>query len=73
MSVNAPSSDSDEPDSRFLGRTSDGTAYSGASDGATLHPAAISRSGGGQPHENRSPFLTLNYCIAMQGIYPSRE
>jgi microcystin-dependent protein len=28
---------------------------------------------GGQPHENRMPYLTLNYCIALQGIYPSRN
>lgn len=28
--------------------------------------------GGGQPHENRQPFLTLNFCIALSGIYPSR-
>lgn len=28
--------------------------------------------GGGQPHENRQPYLVLNYCIALQGIFPSR-
>jgi microcystin-dependent protein len=28
---------------------------------------------GGQPHENRMPFLVLNYCIALQGIFPSRN
>lgn len=28
--------------------------------------------GGGQPHENMAPFLVLNYCIALQGIFPSR-
>ena len=27
---------------------------------------------GGQPHENRMPFLALNYCIALQGVYPSQ-
>lgn len=32
----------------------------------------IRPTGGGQPHENRPPFLTLNYCIALQGIYPPR-
>jgi len=29
--------------------------------------------GSGQPHENRQPFLTINWCIAMQGVYPSRN
>jgi len=28
---------------------------------------------GGQPHEDRMPFLALNYCIALQGIFPSRN
>ncbi|HTV44226.1 MAG TPA: tail fiber protein [Stellaceae bacterium] len=28
---------------------------------------------GGMPHENRMPFLTINYCIALQGIFPSRN
>ena len=28
---------------------------------------------GGQPHENRMPFLAMNYCIALQGIFPSRN
>lgn len=34
---------------------------------------AIAPTGGGQPHENRSPYLTLNFCIALVGIYPSRS
>ncbi|WIT13912.1 tail fiber protein [Paucibacter sediminis] len=29
--------------------------------------------GGSQPHENRSPYLAVNFCIAMQGIYPPRS
>lgn len=29
--------------------------------------------GGNAPHENRQPFLALNYCIALQGIFPSRN
>ena len=29
--------------------------------------------GGGQPHSIRDPFLGLNYCIALQGIFPSRN
>ena len=32
----------------------------------------ISNIGGSQPHENRQPFLTLNWCIALQGIFPSQ-
>jgi microcystin-dependent protein len=34
--------------------------------------AAIGKSGSDQPHENRQPFLALNFCIALSGIFPSR-
>jgi len=33
----------------------------------------IGPSGGSQAHENRQPYLVLNYCIALEGIYPSRN
>jgi microcystin-dependent protein len=36
-------------------------------------PTAIGFTGGGQPHENRQPYLTLNYCVALQGIFPPRN
>ncbi|HQT75785.1 MAG: hypothetical protein B7Z80_14160 [Rhodospirillales bacterium 20-64-7] len=37
-----------------------------------LAPAAIGTNNGGQPHNNMMPYLTLNFCIALQGIFPSR-
>jgi microcystin-dependent protein len=33
---------------------------------------ALTPAGGGQPHDNRQPYLTLNFCIALQGIFPPR-
>ncbi len=36
-------------------------------------PPATQVTGGSQPHENRQPFLTLNVCIALTGIFPSRN
>ncbi|HEX9375504.1 MAG TPA: tail fiber protein [Actinomycetota bacterium] len=39
----------------------------------TLAPAVISNVGGSQPHTNEQPYLTLNFCIALQGIFPSRS
>jgi len=44
-----------------------------ATTNATMNPLAIAASGGSQPHENRSPYLCLNYIICMQGIFPSRQ
>jgi microcystin-dependent protein len=39
---------------------------------ATMNPQMLSVSGGSQPHNNLQPYLVLNYCIALQGIYPAR-
>lgn len=39
----------------------------------TLASSAISDSGGGMSHENRPPYLTLRACIALTGVYPSRD
>ena len=33
---------------------------------------AIAPAGGDQPHNNMQPYLTLNFCIALQGVYPPR-
>jgi microcystin-dependent protein len=38
-----------------------------------MSPGAITNTGGSQPHENRSPFLVLNFCIALIGIFPSQN
>jgi microcystin-dependent protein len=38
-----------------------------------LAPQALGVSGGIQTHENRQPFLVLMICIALQGIFPSRN
>ncbi|MEX1033827.1 MAG: tail fiber protein [Cellvibrionaceae bacterium] len=40
---------------------------------AALAPQALSASGSGQPHENRQPFLSLNFCIALSGVFPPRS
>ena len=42
--------------------------------GATtpLNANAISPTGGNQPHNNMQPYLTLNFCIALQGVFPPR-
>jgi microcystin-dependent protein len=48
-----------------------GGVYATASDGSALAPT--SNAGGGQAHENRQPFLAMNYIIALEGIFPSRN
>lgn len=39
---------------------------------AAMSPQALSITGGSQPHNNRQPYLVLNFCIALQGIFPPR-
>jgi microcystin-dependent protein len=38
-----------------------------------LASAQVNPAGNSQPHNNLQPYLTLNWCIALQGIYPSRS
>jgi microcystin-dependent protein len=39
---------------------------------AQLNAQAVTPAGGDQPHNNMQPYLTLNFCIALQGVFPSR-
>ena len=48
-------------------------AYRATSPDAAMLPGAVTNVGGGQPHDNMMPYLALNYCIALQGIYPSQN
>ncbi len=45
----------------------------GAAANAAMAATSISASGGSQPHDNMLPFVTLNFCIAFEGIYPSQS
>jgi microcystin-dependent protein len=47
--------------------------YAGASSLVAMSATALGNTGGSQPHENRQPYLVLNFCIALQGIFPSRN
>ncbi|HEY0765263.1 MAG TPA: tail fiber protein [Pyrinomonadaceae bacterium] len=38
----------------------------------TVNPNSLSFTGGGLPHNNMQPYLTLNFCIALQGVFPAR-
>ena len=52
-----------------------GRLYADVSSGGltTLHPTTITTVGGSQPHTNMQPYLTLLFCIALQGIFPSQN
>ena len=40
---------------------------------APMVAGTVANAGSSQAHENRQPFLTLNFCIALAGIFPSRN
>jgi microcystin-dependent protein len=49
------------------------TNYVSTAATGTLAPAAIQPAGGSQPHNNIQPYLCVNFIIALQGIFPSRQ
>jgi microcystin-dependent protein len=49
------------------------TQYSTAQPNAAMGPSAVTNVGGSQPHQNMQPYLVLNFCIALQGIFPSQN
>jgi microcystin-dependent protein len=50
-----------------------GKIYSTNAPNTQLNSSALSAAGGTQPHNNMQPYLALNYCIALQGIFPARS
>jgi microcystin-dependent protein len=49
--------------------------YTNAALDSVMDPGTVTAgiSGGSQPHENRQPFLVVNWCIALEGIFPSQN
>jgi len=53
--------------------SSGGDAYASGNPNAQMSPLAMGLTGGSQPHNNAMPSLVLSYCIALTGVYPSRN
>jgi microcystin-dependent protein len=61
------------PGGNVLARTTAANLYRDtATSLTTITPASISAVGGSQAHTNMQPYLVLNFCIALQGIFPSQ-
>ncbi len=60
------------PGGNFLAK-SDTQVYAGPNNLVAMIASSISNYGGGQPHENRQPYLVLNFAIALQGVFPSQN
>jgi microcystin-dependent protein len=55
----------------YLGLIANG--YTGPSNLVAMSPSEIGNTGGSQAHLNMQPFLTISFCIALQGIFPSQN
>jgi microcystin-dependent protein len=55
-----------------IARSSGGTAYTPPANLGVMSPNTVSVAGSSFPHNNMMRFLTLNFCIAMQGVFPPR-
>jgi len=64
--LKAPSSN------RCLARSIGGSAWAPASSLVPMAFQALTPTGGSLPHNNMQPYLTLNFCIALQGVFPPR-
>jgi len=57
-----------------LSKSINGNAYADTAGGLTpMAIQALPIAGGSQPHNNLMPYLTLSYCIALQGVFPPRS
>jgi microcystin-dependent protein len=61
------------PADALYGATSGESIYAAPGDQATLAPQTLGTSGGGQAHNNMQPYLAVNFFIALNGIFPSRN
>lgn len=70
-----PSVANPAPSSANLLATSPATdlVYNNPTSLVALDPTSVSNTGGSQAHLNMQPFLVLTFCIALQGIFPSRN
>ena len=66
--LNAPANN------RVLANSANTNAYQSITNAnlVTMAPQALPPAGGGLPHNNMQPYLTLNFCIALQGVFPQR-
>jgi len=69
--ANGSVSDQLSPSPNFWGGGQ--AAYAAGPFDTPMAVAAVSNAGGGQPHPNESPYLVINFVIALQGVFPSRN
>lgn len=72
MASNQPAEDR-APAGEILGRSVGASLYQTTTTGLqALSPNAVAPAGADAPHNNMMPYLTLSFCIALQGVFPPR-
>ena len=73
--LNGSSSNANQPipTGNLLARQAPANPYIGATTLGAMNPGSVTNVGGSQAHINMQPYLTLNFCIALQGIFPSQN
>jgi microcystin-dependent protein len=70
----APSSGGNQPaNNKRIAGNEPGFLYAGASAFVAMNGGVIGNTGGSQAHTNQQPYMALTFCIALQGIFPSRN
>jgi len=63
----------DDPEGALLARSVGAAAYVASSTSVVaMAPEAVAPAGSSSPHNNMQPYLTVQFCIAMQGVFPPR-
>lgn len=71
--VNSPATTNTPSNTVMYSNSTASQAYQPPANLVAMAPQAVSSVGGSQPHNNMMPYLVLNFIIALQGIFPSRN
>jgi microcystin-dependent protein len=71
--ANVPATTNAPSNARMISQSAGANLYAGASNLQAMAPQALAPVGGSQAHPNMQPYLTLTFCIALQGIFPSQN
>lgn len=72
LNASTSPANSRNPTNNALGRSRGASAYDPGAPAATAAFQAVGVTGGDLPHNNMQPYLTMNFVIALQGVFPPR-
>lgn len=73
LQANSSPAESNQPQNLMLSAVESGREIYGQATNLTIMGDAVAATGGGQSHSNMQPLQVINFCIALTGLYPSRN